>query len=169
MLIANIRQPPSVAIIGGGVSGLVAGAALTAVGINATVFDTGENACGGRLSTRVVGAPGGGKWEFDHSTQVGLLAAPPQPAAVEGLALLGRPASSPLRGTSPPFACRSVSLREERSVPCIPLQKPLRPARASAPPCTLPRPVYDARRGPSYLCFPPSLERTMHTEAEDLT
>eukprot|EP00951_Prasinocladus_malaysianus_P010678 scaffold78694_cov26-Prasinocladus_malaysianus.AAC.1 len=63
---------PAVAIVGGGISGLVAGAQLTAAGLDVTVYDTGEHACGGRVSSREVSspttAPQGG-WEFDHSTQ----------------------------------------------------------------------------------------------------
>lgn len=55
---------PRVAIVGGGVSGLVAGARLSAAGMEAVVFDTGEKAVGGRCSSRVVGA-----YDFDHSTQ----------------------------------------------------------------------------------------------------
>ncbi len=61
----------AVAIVGGGISGLVAGARLASVGLDVALFDTGERACGGRLSSRTVEAPGGGRWEFDHSTQVG--------------------------------------------------------------------------------------------------
>jgi 2-polyprenyl-6-methoxyphenol hydroxylase-like FAD-dependent oxidoreductase len=41
---------PRVAIVGGGVSGLVLGRELAARGIHSTVFDTGEHACGGRDS-----------------------------------------------------------------------------------------------------------------------
>jgi predicted NAD/FAD-dependent oxidoreductase len=55
---------PRVAIVGGGVSGLVAGASLSAAGLDVSLFDTGENATGGRMSSRQVGP-----WEFDHSTQ----------------------------------------------------------------------------------------------------
>jgi heterodisulfide reductase subunit A-like polyferredoxin len=54
----RIPDNPSVAIIGGGISGLVCASRLSDKGIHATVFDTGKNAVGGRLATRyLVRAP----------------------------------------------------------------------------------------------------------------
>ena len=60
----------AVAIVGGGISGLVAASRLSSVGLDVSLFDTGERACGGRLSSRAIPAAGTGLWEFDHSTQV---------------------------------------------------------------------------------------------------
>eukprot|EP00058_Branchiostoma_floridae_P010601 XP_002596089.1 hypothetical protein BRAFLDRAFT_118054 [Branchiostoma floridae] len=60
---------PSVAIIGGGIAGLVCAARLGQLGITATtVFDTGRHAPGGRCSTRTVDV-GGKTFLFDHSAQ----------------------------------------------------------------------------------------------------
>ena len=61
--------PAHVAVVGGGISGLVFARELASRGIRATVFDTGEKAVGGRASTRDdVDALGrAGSW--DHSTQ----------------------------------------------------------------------------------------------------
>jgi predicted NAD/FAD-dependent oxidoreductase len=60
---------PRVAVVGGGVSGLVLAKQLAARGIHATVFDTGEHACGGRASSRDVTTDKGRQHSFDHSTQ----------------------------------------------------------------------------------------------------
>ncbi|XP_048241536.1 renalase-like [Haliotis rufescens] len=62
-------QSPRVAIVGGGVSGLVCAARLGQLNIHdVTVFDTGQNAVGGRCSSRHV--PIEGKtYIFDHSAQ----------------------------------------------------------------------------------------------------
>ncbi|XP_075688529.1 renalase-like [Rhinoderma darwinii] len=59
----------SVAIIGGGISGLVCAARLSQLGItNATVFDTGKHAPGGRCSSRFINIEG--KLHiFDHAVQ----------------------------------------------------------------------------------------------------
>lgn len=43
---------PSVAIVGGGMSGLACGRALARRGVKAVVFDTGEHSVGGRMATR---------------------------------------------------------------------------------------------------------------------
>jgi predicted NAD/FAD-dependent oxidoreductase len=45
-------QSPNVAIIGGGLSGLVCALQLAERGIKSTVFDTGEHSVGGRVATR---------------------------------------------------------------------------------------------------------------------
>ncbi|KAM4721513.1 renalase-like [Rhinophrynus dorsalis] len=60
---------PSVAIIGGGISGLVCAARLSQLGLaNTTVFDTGKNGPGGRCSSRYLNI--GGKIHiFDHAVQ----------------------------------------------------------------------------------------------------
>ena len=61
---------PKVAVVGGGISGLVFAQELSSRGILATVFDTGEHACGGRMSTRDAFDPASGEaYSFDHSTQ----------------------------------------------------------------------------------------------------
>ncbi|KAM9327298.1 renalase-like [Gastrophryne carolinensis] len=59
----------SVAIIGGGISGLVCAARLSQLGFNhATVFDTGHHAPGGRCSSRFINI--NGKLHiFDHAVQ----------------------------------------------------------------------------------------------------
>ncbi|KAH3886502.1 renalase-like [Dreissena polymorpha] len=60
---------PSVAIIGGGVAGLVCANRLQQLGISqSTVFDTGKHGPGGRCSSRVVNI-GGKLHVFDHSAQ----------------------------------------------------------------------------------------------------
>ncbi|XP_033752830.1 renalase-like [Pecten maximus] len=60
---------PSVAVVGGGISGLVCAVRLNQLGIrNVTVFDTGKHAAGGRCSSRYVNIDGR-LHTFDHSTQ----------------------------------------------------------------------------------------------------
>ncbi|GAX81511.1 hypothetical protein CEUSTIGMA_g8939.t1 [Chlamydomonas eustigma] len=46
------RNEASVAIIGGGLSGLCCALELAKQGMRSTVFDTGQHSCGGRLATR---------------------------------------------------------------------------------------------------------------------
>jgi len=58
---------PNVAIIGAGISGLMAARTLQDHGIRVTVFDKGRG-LGGRMSTRRIGNPGDGK-TFDHGAQ----------------------------------------------------------------------------------------------------
>ncbi|GIL48091.1 hypothetical protein Vafri_4787 [Volvox africanus] len=48
---------PSVAIIGGGMSGLMCARELARLGIRSTVFDTGKHGVGGRMATRASGEP----------------------------------------------------------------------------------------------------------------
>ena len=60
---------PGIAVVGGGVSGLVLGKELASRGLHATVFDTGEHACGGRASSREAADEQGRRFSFDHSTQ----------------------------------------------------------------------------------------------------
>ncbi|CAM9459484.1 unnamed protein product, partial [Heterosigma akashiwo] len=60
---------PTVAVIGGGISGLVCAKTLEENGIRATVFDTGKNEVGGRCSTREFERPGQAPLIFDHSAQ----------------------------------------------------------------------------------------------------
>ncbi|MEW5297763.1 MAG: hypothetical protein WDW38_006946 [Sanguina aurantia] len=66
-MVAN-AAPPRVAIIGGGISGLICGNRLKQLGLDSVVFDTGKNAVGGRASTRQVTIQGQ-KYFMDHSTQ----------------------------------------------------------------------------------------------------
>ena len=47
-----MKKPLSVAIIGGGISGLSCARRLTDLGVPCTVFDTGKRAVGGRSSSR---------------------------------------------------------------------------------------------------------------------
>ncbi|KAI8462978.1 MAG: hypothetical protein J3K34DRAFT_527354 [Monoraphidium minutum] len=75
-----LRDNPCVAVIGGGLSGLVCAQALARRGVRADVFDTGEHTVGGRLATRSQGAGSlraewvprgleGAKLAFDHAAQ----------------------------------------------------------------------------------------------------
>lgn len=57
----------SVGIVGGGLSGAVLAAALSARGVHSTVYDTGKHGLGGRLATRDTGLPSG--LVFDHAAQ----------------------------------------------------------------------------------------------------
>ncbi|XP_069499453.1 renalase-like [Ambystoma mexicanum] len=60
---------PSVAIVGGGISGLVCAARLSQLGItNTTVLDTGKRAPGGRCSSRYINIDGAVQI-FDHAVQ----------------------------------------------------------------------------------------------------
>jgi predicted NAD/FAD-dependent oxidoreductase len=61
--------PAHVAVVGGGISGLVFARELASRGIRATVFDTGEKAVGGRASTRDDVDALGRAVSWDHSTQ----------------------------------------------------------------------------------------------------
>jgi predicted NAD/FAD-dependent oxidoreductase len=60
---------PRVAVVGGGISGLVLAKELTSRGFHAVCFDTGERATGGRLSSRRFRDNDGRDVAFDHSTQ----------------------------------------------------------------------------------------------------
>ncbi|KXZ45236.1 hypothetical protein GPECTOR_57g526 [Gonium pectorale] len=86
---AQVRWPdplpsrPTVAIIGGGMSGLMCARELASLGIRSTVFDTGKHGVGGRMASRasggdslrsgsgVAGRPAGplGGLLFDHAAQ----------------------------------------------------------------------------------------------------
>ncbi|KAK7500438.1 hypothetical protein BaRGS_00008345, partial [Batillaria attramentaria] len=62
-------RTPRVAVVGGGISGLVCAARLGQLGVSdVTVFDTGQHACGGRCSSRIE-TISGKQYIFDHSTQ----------------------------------------------------------------------------------------------------
>jgi predicted NAD/FAD-dependent oxidoreductase len=58
LLATSMAASPRVAVIGGGISGLSCAARLRALGIDATVFDTGKRAPGGRASSREILLPG---------------------------------------------------------------------------------------------------------------
>jgi predicted NAD/FAD-dependent oxidoreductase len=58
----------SVAVIGGGISGLVCASRLVQLGLQPTVFDTGRREVGGRCSTRQIKS-GGISYLADHSAQ----------------------------------------------------------------------------------------------------
>jgi predicted NAD/FAD-dependent oxidoreductase len=67
-----------VAIVGGGVAGLVCALELAALGVRSTVFDTGEHGVGGRLATRAAAdgslrrqppPPRAAMARFDHAAQ----------------------------------------------------------------------------------------------------
>ncbi|KAL6847271.1 hypothetical protein ACP4OV_023124 [Aristida adscensionis] len=65
-----VPADPSVAVIGGGASGLACASALAARGVRAVVFDTGMHGLGGRMATRVVDGDGDGeRLVFDHAAQ----------------------------------------------------------------------------------------------------
>ncbi|KAF6173463.1 hypothetical protein GIB67_027158 [Kingdonia uniflora] len=61
-----ISEDPVVAIIGGGVSGLICALNLEKRGIRSTVFDTGIHGLGGRMGTRVIDPQ---PLVFDHAAQ----------------------------------------------------------------------------------------------------
>ncbi|KAJ7973501.1 FAD/NAD(P)-binding oxidoreductase family protein [Quillaja saponaria] len=63
---APISDDPIVAIIGGGMSGLICGLNLEKRGVRSTVFDTGIHGLGGRMGTRVVNPQ---PLIFDHAAQ----------------------------------------------------------------------------------------------------
>ncbi|CAN6809436.1 unnamed protein product [Brassica oleracea] len=63
---ARVSDDPQVAIIGGGMAGLVCALNLEARGVKSTVFDTGIHGLGGRLGTRFVEPQG---LVFDHAAQ----------------------------------------------------------------------------------------------------
>lgn len=66
---ASSAPSPSVALIGGGISGLVCAARLCQLGVtNAVVFDTGKRAPGGRCSSRHISIDGTPQI-FDHAVQ----------------------------------------------------------------------------------------------------
>ncbi|KAK3136913.1 hypothetical protein QOZ80_5BG0444890 [Eleusine coracana subsp. coracana] len=61
-----VPADPTVAVIGGGASGLACASALAAHGVRAVVFDTGMHGLAGRMATRAVG---GEQLVFDHAAQ----------------------------------------------------------------------------------------------------
>ncbi|GAQ83486.1 hypothetical protein KFL_001500160 [Klebsormidium nitens] len=65
----EVPEDASVAIIGGGLSGLICAQVLSDQGVRSTVFDTGKRGLGGRLATRHISTPGGQSLVFDHAAQ----------------------------------------------------------------------------------------------------
>ncbi|XP_010524948.1 PREDICTED: uncharacterized protein LOC104802845 isoform X2 [Tarenaya hassleriana] len=63
---APVSADPHVAVIGGGMAGLVCALNLEARGVRSTVFDTGIHGLGGRLGTRIIEPQG---LVFDHAAQ----------------------------------------------------------------------------------------------------
>ncbi|KAG1347452.1 hypothetical protein COCNU_06G012810 [Cocos nucifera] len=61
-----VAKDPVVAIIGGGISGLVCCSTLEERGIRSTVFDTGVHGLGGRMATRMIDPQ---PLVFDHAAQ----------------------------------------------------------------------------------------------------
>ncbi|XP_064975746.1 uncharacterized protein LOC135618631 isoform X2 [Musa acuminata AAA Group] len=61
-----VARDPAVAIIGGGVAGLVCALTLEERGIRSTVFDTGMHGLGGRMATRIIDSR---TCIFDHAAQ----------------------------------------------------------------------------------------------------
>ncbi|CAK8544790.1 unnamed protein product [Lathyrus sativus] len=66
---APFSGEPHVAIIGGGISGLLCAIYLDIRGVRSTVFDTGIHGLGGRLGTRVIDANDKHSLIFDHAAQ----------------------------------------------------------------------------------------------------
>lgn len=66
MFSAPVSDDPEVAIIGGGMSGLICALYLEKKGIRSTVFDTGMHGLGGRMATRCIEPQG---YVFDHAAQ----------------------------------------------------------------------------------------------------
>ncbi|WVZ91115.1 hypothetical protein U9M48_037328 [Paspalum notatum var. saurae] len=62
-----VPADPTVAVIGGGASGLSCASSLAARGVRSVVFDTGMHGLGGRMATRFV--DGGDQLVFDHAAQ----------------------------------------------------------------------------------------------------
>lgn len=62
-----VSADPTVAVIGGGASGLSCASALAARGVRSVVFDTGMHGLGGRMATRFVER--GEQLVFDHAAQ----------------------------------------------------------------------------------------------------
>ncbi|KAK8919042.1 hypothetical protein KSP39_PZI021537 [Platanthera zijinensis] len=63
-----VSRSPSVAIIGGGISGLLCAATLEERGVRSTVFDTGVHGLGGRMATRAL-VESQQHLVFDHAAQ----------------------------------------------------------------------------------------------------
>ncbi|KAJ7538481.1 hypothetical protein O6H91_11G049800 [Diphasiastrum complanatum] len=68
-LSSGMSKDPHIAILGGGMSGLMCAVTLEERGIRSTIFDTGKHGLGGRLATRHVAVPGGVPLVFDHAAQ----------------------------------------------------------------------------------------------------
>ncbi|CAM6124604.1 unnamed protein product [Calypogeia fissa] len=66
---SSLSSTPHVAILGGGMSGLVCALTLEKHGIHSTVFDTGKHGLGGRMATRYVDEHNGERLVFDHAAQ----------------------------------------------------------------------------------------------------
>ncbi|XP_041022036.1 renalase isoform X2 [Juglans microcarpa x Juglans regia] len=66
MFSAPVSNDPVVAIIGGGMAGLICALSLEKRGVRSTVFDTGIHGLGGRMGTRIIDP-----WPliFDHAAQ----------------------------------------------------------------------------------------------------
>lgn len=64
-----MSKQPHVAILGGGMSGLVCALTLEQLGIRSTVFDTGKHGLGGRMATRDFQIREGLSLAFDHAAQ----------------------------------------------------------------------------------------------------
>ncbi|XP_024544952.1 uncharacterized protein LOC9644667 [Selaginella moellendorffii] len=64
-----VKKNPQVAILGGGMSGLVCALTLEERGIRSTVFDTGKHGLGGRMGTRDIVHRDGKRLVFDHAAQ----------------------------------------------------------------------------------------------------
>eukprot|EP00249_Psilotum_nudum_P010269 c22436_g1_i1 orf=103-2016(+) len=66
---APVNKDPHIAIIGGGMSGLICARTLEERGIKSTVFDSGKHGLGGRMATRHVALHNGFSLTFDHAAQ----------------------------------------------------------------------------------------------------
>ncbi|XP_040385778.1 renalase isoform X2 [Oryza brachyantha] len=68
----SVPPDPTVAVIGGGASGLACASSLAARGVRTVVFDTGMHGLGGRMATRAVAAGDAQQQQelvFDHAAQ----------------------------------------------------------------------------------------------------
>jgi predicted NAD/FAD-dependent oxidoreductase len=105
---ATAAASKSVAVVGGGVAGLVCARELAARGHRVTVFDLGRAAPGGRASTRTT------TWrtvQFDHGAQA-LSCYPPAPAAAAATAAAAAAAAAAAPST-PCFAAMVEAWRRE--------------------------------------------------------
>lgn len=68
-ILSPLNSNPHIAILGGGMSGLICALTLEERGIRSTVFDTGKHGLGGRMGTRHIAQVNGLPLVFDHAAQ----------------------------------------------------------------------------------------------------
>lgn len=68
-IFSPLNKNPNIAILGGGMSGLICALTLQEKGIGSTVFDTGKHGLGGRMGTRHIAQINDAPLVFDHAAQ----------------------------------------------------------------------------------------------------